>query len=82
MQLKASLGETSFVEKDVYNYVAKLGGEKKSTDVTDLIAALKGRKDEDPDFHYEFTVDAMNRLEHVFWMFPSSVELYRRYQFN
>ncbi|KAI9909330.1 hypothetical protein PsorP6_015349 [Peronosclerospora sorghi] len=33
-----------------------------------MLSALKARKEEDGEFHYEFTQDGEGRLEHILWM--------------
>ena len=72
-------GEPRWIEKDVYNYLAKIGGERRNFDAADLLKILKDQKDGDDDFKYDFEVLEGGRLKHVFWMFSSLRHLYQRY---
>ncbi|OVA16834.1 DnaJ domain [Macleaya cordata] len=73
------LGCLPFTEIDVRNLLQSFRNVDRDNDAIDLLAMCKNIKDEDPDFKYEFKIDAHNRLEHIAWSYASSVRLYETF---
>ncbi|KAF6177113.1 hypothetical protein GIB67_005101 [Kingdonia uniflora] len=71
------LGCLPFTEIDVRNLLQSFRNVDRDNDAIDLIAMCKNIKDEDPEFRYEFKIDAHNRVEHIAWSYASSVRLYQ-----
>ncbi|KAI9906951.1 hypothetical protein PsorP6_003528 [Peronosclerospora sorghi] len=65
---KFTVVELGYTDKDVRNFLQRTSTVCSHQDVVDMLSALKARKDEDGEFHYEFTQDEEGRLEHIFWM--------------
>ncbi|XP_058771848.1 protein FAR1-RELATED SEQUENCE 11 isoform X1 [Vicia villosa] len=69
-------GYLPFTEKDVRNLLQsfrKLDPEEESLD---LLRMCKNIKEKDPNFKFEYTLDANNRLENIAWSYASSIQLY------
>lgn len=73
------LGCLPFTETDVRNLLKSFRNVDHDNDAIDLVAMCKRIKDEDPNFKYEFKIDAHNRLEHIAWSYASSIRLYNTY---
>nr|DAD38196.1 TPA_asm: hypothetical protein HUJ06_008837 [Nelumbo nucifera] len=66
-------------EIDVRNLLQSFRNVDRDNDAIDLLAMCKNIKDEDPDFKYDFKIDAHNRLEHIAWSYASSIRLYEAF---
>jgi hypothetical protein len=69
-------GSLPFTEKDVRNLIhsfKRFGQEEESLD---LLKMCRMFKEKDPDFKYDFTKDANNRLENIAWSYASSIQSY------
>ncbi|KAK9136750.1 hypothetical protein Sjap_007344 [Stephania japonica] len=73
------LGCLPFTEIDVRNLLQSFRNVDRDNDAIDLLAMCKKMKDEDPEFKYEFKIDAHNRLEHIAWSYSSSIRLYESF---
>ncbi|KAF8392623.1 hypothetical protein HHK36_022971 [Tetracentron sinense] len=73
------LGCLPFTEIDVRNLLQSFRNVDRDNDAIDLLAMCKNIKDEDPNFKYDFKVDAHNRLEHIAWSYAPSVQLYEAF---
>ncbi|ONK56997.1 uncharacterized protein A4U43_C10F15480 [Asparagus officinalis] len=73
------LGCLPFTEIDVRNLLKTFRNADDDNDAIDLVSMCKRIKDEDPNFKYEFEIDANNRLEHIAWSYASSVRSYDAY---
>ncbi|XP_043708668.1 protein FAR1-RELATED SEQUENCE 11-like [Telopea speciosissima] len=73
------LGCLPFTEIDVRNLLQSFRNVDRDSDAIDLLAMCKKIKDEDPDFQYDFKIDAHNRLEHIGWSYASSIQLYEAF---
>ncbi|KAI9921627.1 hypothetical protein PsorP6_001357 [Peronosclerospora sorghi] len=65
---KSTVVELGYTDNDVRNFLQRISTACSHQDAVDMLSALKARKDEDGEFHYEFTQDGEGRLEHIFWM--------------
>ncbi|PIA40297.1 hypothetical protein AQUCO_02500175v1 [Aquilegia coerulea] len=73
------LGCLPFTEIDVRNFLHSFRNINRDNDAIDLLTMCKSTKDNDPNFRYEFKIDAHNRLEHIAWSYASSTQLYEDY---
>ncbi|KAG9459565.1 hypothetical protein H6P81_004073 [Aristolochia fimbriata] len=73
------LGCLPFTEIDVRNLLQSFRNVDRDNDAIDLLTMCKKLKDEDPNFKYDFKIDAHNRLEHIAWSYASSVRLYETF---
>ncbi|KAL5709871.1 hypothetical protein ACHQM5_020504 [Ranunculus cassubicifolius] len=73
------LGCLPFTEIDVRNLLQSFRNTDRDNDAIDLLTMCKNTKDDDPNFRYDFKIDAHNRLEHIAWSYASSVESYEDY---
>ncbi|OVA11616.1 FAR1 DNA binding domain [Macleaya cordata] len=69
-------GYLPFTEKDVRNLLQSFRKLDQEDDSIDLLRMCKNIKDKDPNFRYEYTIDANNRLENIAWSYASSVQSY------
>lgn len=69
-------GYLPFTEKDVRNLIQSFRKVDQEEESIDLLRMCKNIKEKDPNFRYEFTVDASNRLENIAWSYTSSVQSY------
>ncbi|KAF5188568.1 Far1-related sequence [Thalictrum thalictroides] len=69
-------GYLPFTEKDVRNLLQSIRKVDQEDDTVDLLRMCKNIKDKDPNFRYEYTIDANNRLENIAWSYASSVQSY------
>jgi len=76
LEKSVKLGCLPFTEIDVRNLLKSFRSVDRDNDAIDLVAMCKRIKDEDPNFRYEFKIDAHNRLEYIAWSYASSVRLY------
>ncbi|OVA02572.1 FAR1 DNA binding domain [Macleaya cordata] len=70
------LGCLPFTEIDVRNLLQSFRNVDRDNDAIDLLSMCKNIQDDDPNFKYEFKIDANNRLEHIAWSYASSIRLY------
>ncbi|XP_058076103.1 protein FAR1-RELATED SEQUENCE 11-like isoform X1 [Magnolia sinica] len=73
------LGCLPFTEIDVRNLLQSFRNVDKDNDAIDLLTMCKNIKDEEPDFKYEFKIDAHNQVEHIAWSYASSVRSYEAF---
>ncbi|KAF0893209.1 hypothetical protein E2562_023229 [Oryza meyeriana var. granulata] len=80
MELEKCLepGNLPFTEKDVRNLIQSCRKFDQEESI-DLIKMCIKFKEKDPNFKYEFTKDANNRLENIAWSFASSVQSYEMF---
>ncbi|ONK57746.1 uncharacterized protein A4U43_C09F3670 [Asparagus officinalis] len=69
-------GFLPFTEKDVRNLIQSFRKVDQEEESIDLLRMCKNIKEKDPNFRYEFTVDASNRLENIAWSYASSIQSY------
>ena len=72
-------GQPAWIERDIYNEIARIGGERRELDAADVLQLLQEMKQEDDRVMYFHTVDDNHALQHIFWMLPWSKELYAKY---
>ncbi|XP_052186469.1 protein FAR1-RELATED SEQUENCE 11-like [Diospyros lotus] len=73
------LGCLPFTELDVRNLLQSFRNVDRDSDPIDLLKMCKEKKDNDPNFKYNFKIDANNRLDHIAWSYSSSVQLYEAF---
>ncbi|KAF6149427.1 hypothetical protein GIB67_016965 [Kingdonia uniflora] len=69
-------GYLPFTEKDVRNLLQAFKKIDQEDDSIDLLRMCKNIKDKDPNFRYEYTIDANNKLENIAWSYASSLQAY------
>ncbi|XP_043720585.1 protein FAR1-RELATED SEQUENCE 11-like isoform X1 [Telopea speciosissima] len=69
-------GYLPFTEKDVRNLLQSFRKVDQEDESIDLLRMCKNIKDKDPNFRYEYTIDANNRLENIAWSYASSIQSY------
>ncbi|KAL6650766.1 hypothetical protein ACP70R_009691 [Stipagrostis hirtigluma subsp. patula] len=72
-------GSLPFTEKDVGNLIQSFRKADQEEGSVDLLRMCENFKEKDPNFKYEFTRGANNRLENVAWTFASSVQSYEQF---
>lgn len=70
------IGCLPFTEIDVRNLLQSIRNVDHDHDPIDLLKMCKEKKDKDPNFKYNFKIDASNRLEHIAWSYASCIRLY------
>ncbi|KAL3717661.1 hypothetical protein ACJRO7_009148 [Eucalyptus globulus] len=73
------LGCLPFTEIDVRNLLRSFRPEDRDNDAIDLLKMCKDKKDKDPNFKYNFQLDANNRLEYIAWSYASSIRSYEAF---
>ncbi|KAJ8749430.1 hypothetical protein K2173_025474 [Erythroxylum novogranatense] len=73
------IGCLPFTEIDVRNLLQSFRNVNRDNDAIDLLKMCKYKKDKDPDFKYNFQIDANNRLEYIVWSYASSIHLYEAF---
>lgn len=73
------LGCLPFTEIDVRNLLQSFRNVDRDNDAIDLLKMCKDKKDKDPNFKYDFKIDANNRLEHIAWSYASSVRSFESF---
>ncbi|KAM7501180.1 hypothetical protein LguiB_000084 [Lonicera macranthoides] len=73
------LGCLPFTEIDVRNLLQSFRNVDRDNDAIDLLKMCKEKKDKDPNFKYNFKIDANNRLEHIAWSYASSIRSYEAF---
>ncbi|KAM0932630.1 putative transcription factor FAR family [Dioscorea sansibarensis] len=79
MQKGVRQGELSFTERDLRNFLQTSKNINRENEGSELLKACKAMKEQTPDFHYEFSVDENDKLEHVAWSYPDSIRAYRAF---
>uniref|UniRef100_A0ACD5UBH8 Uncharacterized protein n=1 Tax=Avena sativa TaxID=4498 RepID=A0ACD5UBH8_AVESA len=69
-------GSLPFTEKDVRNLIHSLRRFDQEEQNVDLLKMCRNFKEKDPNFKYDFTRDANNRLENIAWSYASSIQSY------
>ncbi|KAK1287585.1 Protein FAR1-RELATED SEQUENCE 11 [Acorus calamus] len=72
-------GYLPFTEKDVRNLLQSFRRVDQGEDNIDLLKMCRNLKDKNPNFRYDFTIDANNRLENIAWSYASSVQSYEMF---
>lgn len=70
------LGCLPFSEIDVRNLLQSFRNVDRDNDPIDLLTMCKMKKDRDPNFKYNYKIDANHRLEHIAWSYSSSIKFY------
>ena len=70
------IGCLPFTEIDVRNLLQSIRNVDHDNDPIDLLKLCKEKKDKDPNFKYNFKIDASNRLENIAWSYASCIRLY------
>jgi len=73
------LGCLPFTEIDVRNLLRSFRPVDRDNDAIDLLKMCKDKKDKDPNFKYNFQLDANNRLEYIAWSYASSIRSYEAF---
>lgn len=73
------LGCLPFTEIDVRNLLQSFRNVGRDNDAIDLLKMCKYKKDKNPNFKYNFHIDANNRLEHIAWSYTSCIRLYETF---
>lgn len=69
-------GQLKFTEKDLKNFLQASKCVNRENEGSELLKFFKGMKEKNPDFRYDFTVDANNKLGHISWSYLSSILAY------
>ncbi|CAI8591595.1 unnamed protein product [Vicia faba] len=69
-------GYLPFTEKDVRNLLQSFRKLDPEEETLDLLRMCKNIKEKDPNFKFEYTLDANNRLQNIAWSYASSIQLY------
>ncbi|CAM0955547.1 unnamed protein product [Alopecurus aequalis] len=78
-ELYGGIRNVSYDSKKISNYTAQLGEEDRFKDVPQLLDYFEELKKDDPNFYYKFKLDALSRVEMIFWVDGSSREVYKMY---
>uniref|UniRef100_A0A803NAE8 Protein FAR1-RELATED SEQUENCE n=1 Tax=Chenopodium quinoa TaxID=63459 RepID=A0A803NAE8_CHEQI len=73
------LGCLPFTELHIRDLLQSFRHVDKDNDAIDLISMCKRLKDENSYFKYDFKLDGHNRLEHIAWSYPSSIQKYEAF---
>lgn len=73
------LGCLPYTELDIRNLLQSFRHVDRDNDAIDLVNMCKRLKDENSDFKYDFKLDGHNRLEHIAWSYPSSIQKYEAF---
>ncbi|KAL9397291.1 hypothetical protein Peur_011544 [Populus x canadensis] len=73
------LGCLPFTEIDVRNLLQSFRNVNRDNDAIDLLEMCKYKKDNDPNFKYNFHIDANKRLEQIAWSYASSIQSYEAF---
>ncbi|XP_074293392.1 protein FAR1-RELATED SEQUENCE 11-like [Silene latifolia] len=71
-------GDLPFFKKDLHNFFGRIQRENLDNDAMDLLEYCKSEK-KDSHFQFAYTVDAKNRLEHIFWSPRRCFDLFQEY---
>ncbi|XP_047064270.1 protein FAR1-RELATED SEQUENCE 11-like [Lolium rigidum] len=72
-------GSLPFAEKDVRNLTHSFKRLDQEEEKVDLLEMCRIFKEKDPNFKYDFTRDAHNRLENITWSYASSIQSYEAF---
>ncbi|CAM0883368.1 unnamed protein product [Alopecurus aequalis] len=78
-ELHGGISNVPYDSKAISNYTAKLGEEDRFKDVPQLLDYFEELKKDDPNFYYKFKLDALNRVEMIFWVDGKAREVYKMY---
>ncbi|KAL0910136.1 hypothetical protein M5K25_021078 [Dendrobium thyrsiflorum] len=70
-------GQLTFTERDLRNFLQASKNINKENEGAELLKACKALKDKHLDFRFEFTLDENDRVEHIAWSYPDSIQAYR-----
>ncbi|KAM0916627.1 hypothetical protein ACQ4PT_009995 [Festuca glaucescens] len=70
-------GSLPFTEKDARNLIHSFRRFDQEEENVDLLKMCRIFKEKDPNFKYDFTRDAHNRLENIAWSYASSIQSYK-----
>lgn len=73
------LGCLPFAEIDVRNLLQSFRNVNRDNDAIELLEMCKYKKDKDPNFKYNFQIDANNWLDHIAWSYASSIHSYKAF---
>ncbi|KAL2921209.1 Protein FAR1-RELATED SEQUENCE 11, partial [Bienertia sinuspersici] len=73
------LGCLPFTELDIRNLLQSFRHADRDSEAIDLVSMCKRLKDENSSFKYDFKLDGHNKLEHIAWSYPSSIEQYETF---
>ncbi|OAY61894.1 protein FAR1-RELATED SEQUENCE 11 isoform X2 [Manihot esculenta] len=73
------LGCLPFTEMDVRNLLQSFRNVNRDNDAINLLQMCKYKKDKDPNFKYNFQIDANNRLERIAWSYALSIQSYEAF---
>ncbi|KAF1862683.1 hypothetical protein Lal_00013444 [Lupinus albus] len=71
-------GHLPYLEKDIRNFIHLNSGIEKENDAAE-VKLCKSLKDKNNNFQYDFTLDEINKLEHIIWAFGDSVRAYEAF---
>ncbi|CAM0909609.1 unnamed protein product [Alopecurus aequalis] len=78
-ELHGGIRNVPYDSKAISNYTAKLGEEDRFKDVPQLLDYFEELKKDDPSFYYKFKLDALSRVEMIFWVDGKAREVYKMY---
>ncbi|KAK9733262.1 hypothetical protein RND81_04G055400 [Saponaria officinalis] len=78
LQNNVKHGHLPFLRKDLHNFFGRIQRENLDSDAMDLLEYCKSAKRVNLSFQFDYTIDAENRLENIFWS-PHCFELYQEY---
>ncbi|XP_072969163.1 protein FAR1-RELATED SEQUENCE 11-like isoform X1 [Typha angustifolia] len=70
-------GQLTFTERDLRNFLQASKNINHENEGVELLKVCKARKEKVPEFCYEFTLDANDKLEHIVWSYPESIRAYK-----
>ncbi|KAI3969131.1 hypothetical protein MKW92_024232 [Papaver armeniacum] len=72
-------GGLPFLDSDIRNFLYKDKRTNTINDASELLEYCKTRKQHNPNFHYVYSVDEKNKLEHFFWCPNDCFEWYKKF---
>ncbi|CAM0882048.1 unnamed protein product [Alopecurus aequalis] len=78
-ELYGRVKNVPYDSKAISNYIAKTDDEDSFKDVPQLLDYFEELKKEDPNFYYKFKLDALSRVEMIFWVDGAAREVYKLY---
>lgn len=79
MEKGVKIGELSFSEKDVKNFLQSSMSINPENEGSELLKSCRLMKEKNPDFRYEFTSVEVNKLEHIVWSYVGSIRAYKAF---
>ncbi|KAM0903894.1 hypothetical protein ACQ4PT_018386 [Festuca glaucescens] len=77
LEKRVEPGSLPFTEKDVSNLIHSFRRSNQEEENVDLLKMCRIFKEKDPNFKYDFTRDAHNRLVNIAWSYASSIQSYK-----